>query len=641
MAGKELFVVVALLSISKFTDGYVEAVGASSVDMPQPRSEPQVAMVCDQPDHYHNQYMDSAGRWVSDLDNKDGCLKNKEEILEYCKRVYPKLEITNIVESTHSFMVDDWCKLGHDKCQESYLVKPYRCLEGKFQSDALLVPEPCQFDHIHNSSWCWDFDRWNQTADKACRDRGMALRSFAMLLPCGTDIFTGVEFVCCPLREATTQPPAQQPFEKNFPPQLTSEINIDAEAITLEPELELEPVAATRDPYFTRFDPRVEHDAFKAAERRLESAHRRKIKRIMQRWTELEDRYQKIKAESPAQADQFKTKMTAHFQKLMDQLKDQGAAEKHQLVSLHQQRIVAHINERKKDARACYVRALGEKPIQTNVVHKCLSRLTRALFKDRHHTISHFRHLLTTDPETASAQQTATAQHLHDIDLMVNNSLQMLERFPSVQQKILPELSRTVAELRRQDSTPAELMGGQVLDAAGEVQDMVQKAADDRAAQEKILAAEQRARDEKLAAHEAAREELHRVEAAAGHRVDDFDPETMEDETLPGQNVEPVISHAQASAHTQGEATYQVLRPAHGGGGSGGGRGLYFTVALASIALTVALVAGALTLRRRQRAPRSLGFVEVDQTAAPEEPHVTQMQVNGYENPTYRYFESK
>lgn len=35
------------------------------------------------------------------------------------------------------------------------------------------------------------------------------------------------------------------------------------------------------------------------------------------------------------------------------------------------------------------------------------------------------------------------------------------------------------------------------------------------------------------------------------------------------------------------------------------------------------------------------GFVEVDQAATPEERHVANMQINGYENPTYKYFESK
>lgn len=70
--------------------------------------------------------------------------------------------------------------------------------EGPFQSDALLVPEGCLFDHIHNASRCWPFVRWNQTGAAACQDRSMQMRSFAMLLPCGISLFSGVEFVCCP-----------------------------------------------------------------------------------------------------------------------------------------------------------------------------------------------------------------------------------------------------------------------------------------------------------------------------------------------------------------------------------------------------------------------------------------------------------
>lgn len=71
-------------------------------------------------------------------------------------------------------------------------------IEGPFQSDALLVPEGCLFDHIHNASRCWPFVRWNQTGAAACQERGMQMRSFAMLLPCGISLFSGVEFVCCP-----------------------------------------------------------------------------------------------------------------------------------------------------------------------------------------------------------------------------------------------------------------------------------------------------------------------------------------------------------------------------------------------------------------------------------------------------------
>lgn len=55
-----------------------------------------------------------------------------------------------------------------------------------------------------------------------------------------------------------------------------------------------------------------------------------------------------------------------------------------------------------------------------------------------------------------------------------------------------------------------------------------------------------------------------------------------------------------------------------------------------------AIIVGVAVARRRSaRSPQSQGFVEVDQAATPEERHVANMQINGYENPTYKYFEVK
>lgn len=71
-------------------------------------------------------------------------------------------------------------------------------------------------------------------------------------------------------------------------------------------------------------------------------------------------------------------------------------------------------------------------------------------------------------------------------------------------------------------------------------------------------------------------------------------------------------------------------------------RSVYFTLAFAGIALmAAAIVAVAVFKRRNARSPHSQGFIEVDQAATPEERHVANMQINGYENPTYKYFEVK
>lgn len=69
---------------------------------------------------------------------------------------------------------------------------------------------------------------------------------------------------------------------------------------------------------------------------------------------------------------------------------------------------------------------------------------------------------------------------------------------------------------------------------------------------------------------------------------------------------------------------------------------VYITLAFAGIALLTATVVGVVLLKKHSaRSPHSQGFVEVDQTASPEEKHVAAMQINGYENPTFKYFEAQ
>lgn len=65
-------------------------------------------------------------------------------------------------------------------------------------------------------------------------------------------------------------------------------------------------------------------------------------------------------------------------------------------------------------------------------------------------------------------------------------------------------------------------------------------------------------------------------------------------------------------------------------------------MAFAGIALLTATIVGVVLLKKHTaRSPLSQGFVEVDQAASPEERHVASMQANGYENPTFKYFEAQ
>lgn len=80
----------------------------------------------------------------------------------------------------------------------------------------------------------------------------------------------------------------------------------------------------------------------------------------MKDWSDLEERYQVMRQKDPHAAEEFKHRMTSRFQQTVQALEEEEAAEKHQLVAMHQQRINAHINQRKKDAMNCYTRALND-----------------------------------------------------------------------------------------------------------------------------------------------------------------------------------------------------------------------------------------------------------------------------------------
>merc|ERR1719411_817462 len=62
-------------------------------------------------------------------------------------------------------------------------------------------------------------------------------------------------------------------------------------------------VKPTADPYFTHYDPREEHDAYKKAERRFEDHHRAKVSKVMKDWSDLEEKYQDMREKDPSSAE--------------------------------------------------------------------------------------------------------------------------------------------------------------------------------------------------------------------------------------------------------------------------------------------------------------------------------------------------
>ena len=72
-------------------------------------------------------------------------------------------------------------------------------LVGKFEADALSYPfdAQCDFGYVHESKTCKNHAYWHEKAKEICDGKDKNLQKYGILAPCGTDVFTGVEYVCC------------------------------------------------------------------------------------------------------------------------------------------------------------------------------------------------------------------------------------------------------------------------------------------------------------------------------------------------------------------------------------------------------------------------------------------------------------
>lgn len=214
----------------------------------------------------------------------------------------------------------------------------------------------------------------------------------------------------------------------------------------------------------------------------------------------------------------------------------------------------------------------------------------------------------------------------------------MLERYPDLSAKIGRLMDDYVLALRSKDETPGLLLA-MTREAEAAILDKYQADVTSKQQEKEHQKQLERVRKEQ---RKAERGEL-RTEQAQQEESDSIN----DNKDIQQQPEQPAAMHSEGlvrAAHSlthdisHSEPGYSVRREMY----HRESRSVYFTLAFAGIALMAAAVVGVAVFKRRSaRSPHSQGFIEVDQAATPEERHVANMQINGYENPTYKYFEIK
>ncbi|KAF7629282.1 A4_EXTRA domain-containing protein [Meloidogyne graminicola] len=219
-----------------------------------------------------------------------------------------------------------------------------------------------------------------------------------------------------------------------------------------------------QDPYFKEDNTENEHERFREAEERLEKKHRKKVTKVITGWSELFERYNKMKEKDPKGAEQYKREMTGKFRKTIASLETENREQRKQLEDLHNERVQTSLNEKKRQATHEYRAALAiqvGKENKENVL-RTLKNYIRAEEKDRLHMLNRYRHLLRSgQQEEAINFEPILLHRLRYIDLRINGTLAMLRDFTELEKELRPKALAFWKAYRR-ENTPEELEEGEI-----------------------------------------------------------------------------------------------------------------------------------------------------------------------------------
>uniref|UniRef100_A0A7N5KHQ6 Amyloid-beta A4 protein n=1 Tax=Ailuropoda melanoleuca TaxID=9646 RepID=A0A7N5KHQ6_AILME len=380
-----------------------------------------------------------------------------------------------------------------------------------------------------------------------------------------------------------------------------------------------------------------EHAHFQKAKERLEAKHRERMSQVMREWEEAERQ-----AKNLPKAD--KKAVIQHFQEKVESLEQEAANERQQLVETHMARVEAMLNDRRRLALENYITALQAVPPRPRHVFNMLKKYVRAEQKDRQHTLKHFEHVRMVDPKKAAQIRSQVMTHLRVIYERMNQSLSLLYNVPAVAEEIQDEVDELLQkEQNYSDDVLPNMISEPRISYGNDA--LIPSLTETKTTVELLPVNGEFSLDDLQPWHPFG---VDSVPANTENEVEPVDARPAADRgltTRPGSGLTNIkteeISEVKMDAEFRHDSGYEVhhQKLVFFAEDVGSNKGAIIGLMVGGVVIATVIVITLVMLKKKQYTSIHHGVVEVDAAVTPEERHLSKMQQNGYENPTYKFFE--
>uniref|UniRef100_A0A673XVF0 Amyloid-beta A4 protein n=1 Tax=Salmo trutta TaxID=8032 RepID=A0A673XVF0_SALTR len=259
-----------------------------------------------------------------------------------------------------------------------------------------------------------------------------------------------------------------------------------------------------------------------------------------------------------------------------------------------------------------------------------LKKYVRAEQKDRQHTLKHYEHVRMVDPKKAAQIRPQVMTHLRVIDERMNQSLGLLYKVPSVaneiqdqvsvlMQRVQSELSQQVSSLQSDGRTDGRVSYGN--DALMPDQAYSSAPLDPGMGLDRLGFIHPESFNQ----------------PNTDNHVEPVDARPVPDRGLPTRPGKCVRVEKEERQSASYEVHHQKL--VFFAEDVGSNKGAIIGLMVGGVVIATVIVISLIMLRKKQYTSIHHGIIEVDAAVTPEERHLSKMQQNGYENPTYKFFE--
>ncbi|XP_007227940.2 amyloid beta (A4) precursor protein b isoform X3 [Astyanax mexicanus] len=370
-----------------------------------------------------------------------------------------------------------------------------------------------------------------------------------------------------------------------------------------------------------------EHAHFQKAKERLEAKHRERMSEVMREWEEAERQ-----AKSLPRAD--KKAVIQHFQEKVEALEQEAASERQQLVETHMARVEALLNDRRRLALDSYLTALQADQPRPRQVLSLFKKYVRAEQKDRQHALKHFEHVRMVDPKKAAQIRPQMLTHLRVIEERLNESLGYLNKVPRVANEIQDQVAVLMQHVQAEATQQLSSLQTDMRVSYGN--DALMPDLPDSTTSLDALPPEE---DGLGFIHPESFNQ-----ANTDNHVEPVDARPAPDRGLPTRPVSGLkpeeMPEVRMDTEERRSAGYEVhQKQVFYAEDMGSNKGAIIGLMVGGVVIATVIVITLIMLRKKQYTSIHHGVIEVDAAVTPEERHLTKMQQNGYENPTYKFFE--